>query len=173
MSYVDPLLVRGYLFYRREAQWSALFRRIIQGGGLPDWLTGEKLGENPVAEATGGKPVLEVKVDSKDGKMPDLISPLRMDEKIGLFSSIPKMSTDSEDESEEMNVTKEWEVEVPGYVVTALRTLQRKVKKIEATWGATFQEVEMSYVDVIQDITKLQVFGKIFGGGARFCSRVR
>lgn len=129
-----------------SSEWEGLFKKIIQGAPLPSWLADE-------ANKATGRPDLVVGVEVSS---PEIVSPIRMEEKLGLFSSLPRMAEDSDSEDGEDTKKTEWEVEVPAYVVKALRALQRKVKKVESLWNPTFQEVEMSYVDLVTDLQKLR-----------------
>jgi len=142
--------------------WSSLFTRIIQGGTLPEWLhVGAKervLGDTGVTPT--GKPGV-IRVDTSGAiDAPDIISPLRMDSKMGIFKDLPKIAADSDSDVEDEGKSTPWETKVPTQVVAAIKKLQQKVKNVETLWAPMFQEVEMAYVEVVEDIKKLQQYGK-------------
>jgi len=107
-----------------------------------------------------GKPGV-IRVDTSGAiDAPDIISPLRMDSKMGIFKDLPKMAADSDSDVEDEGESTPWETKVPTQVVAAIKKLQQKVKNVGTLWAPMFQEVEMAYVEVVEDIKKLQQYGK-------------
>ena len=142
-----------------QEEWVALFKQVVQGGVLPGWLMEGLTGGYFKAVARDVKPELSVTVVAAENLEPEIVSAINMADRMGIFGNLPRMTEDSESEEEGESLRTAWEVEVPDYVVKALRVLQRKAKRVEKLWNPSFQEVERTYVELVSDLQLVRATG--------------